>query len=190
MRQVIEDALRLDFFPPDAAPALSRHGRSRAYTLSERQRAARPYPHGGLTITAAAPEAMTSPIDGAGLSLGPFVPRRPWDGLPDEGRYNHLLIALTNAREGRETEFDDWYWNQHFPDGRRLPGCIAGRRYLLAEPGAGPFRHLAIYQFDIPDIGTVVEAHATRVGTPEMPLSDAISPVFQAWYVRPLGAWR
>lgn len=182
---LFDGVIRLDFSAagaaPPHAPGLSRAG----FVLTGRQRARAPYPHSAAAITQIAPGSAVEPLPGASLSVGPYVPRRDWTGTPDIDRQTHVLIALTNAREGHEAAFDEWYWTQHFPDGLRLPGCFAGRRYLLANGAAGAYRHLAIYQFDIPDIGTAIDALAQRSGTPEMPITDAISPVFQAWFVAP-----
>lgn len=185
----LQGPVRLDFHDAEM-PGRSHGTHARDFVLSDRQRAAAPWPHRGVTIAAATADAAISPRPGATLSIGPFVPRRPWTGAADEQRYTHLLIALTNAKPGREAEFDDWYWSQHFPDGLRLPGCYAGRRYALAPQGAGPFAHLAIYQYDIAEIGESIDELARRSGTPEMPITDAISPVFQAWYIQPVGGWR
>ncbi|MGB3626232.1 MAG: hypothetical protein WA989_10395 [Henriciella sp.] len=176
-----QETIGLEFFgasteaprPDDAA-----HYR---FELCEAQRAPKPYPYAWLDLTSGA--AASAP--GSGNKLAPFVPRHDWTGTPSPDWSAPCLIALTNAQEGREKEFDDWYWNQHFPDGLRLPGCFAGRRYHREADGSGEFRHLAIYQFDLTDMAVAVNAVAARSGTPEMPLTDTISSVFQAWFVSP-----
>lgn len=187
--QRLEGPVRLDFYLGQA-PECSAAAASRDFLLSSRQRAAAPWPHRGVTLSAVVAGATVTDLPGATLSIGPFQPRREWAGAPDEQRYTHLLLALTNAKQGREQEFDDWYWSQHFPDGMRLPGCYAGRRYQLSAGGAGQYTHLAIYQYDIAEIGHSIDELARRSGTSEMPLTSAISPVFQAWYVEPAGDWR
>jgi hypothetical protein len=180
-----DGTIRLDFSPVGAEPVRSPGLSRETLSLTERQRARAPYPHGAVTITQMAPGTEMAALAGASLSVGPYVARREWTGSPDFRRQTHMLIALTNAREGREEAFDDWYWSQHFPDGLRLPGAFAGRRYRLADGAAGDYRHLALYQFDIADIGITIDALAQRSGTPEMPITDAISPMFQAWFVAP-----
>ncbi|WP_156945729.1 hypothetical protein [Hyphomonas johnsonii] len=187
--RTIESAIAVHFFSdaPDATHGLVEN--ARLFDLCDSQRAARPYPHARAALTIEGDTAPISSLPGASLGAGPFIPRRSWEGSPDERRYTHLLLALTNAKPGQDEAFDSWYWDQHFPDGLRLPGCYAGRRYALASGAKGPFRHLAIYQFDLPDIGEAVDAIAARSGTPDMPLTDTISSVFQAWFVEPTGAW-
>lgn len=184
----LQEPVRLDFHAGQAGwPAAAG---SRDFALSDRQRAAAPWPHRGVTISTVVAGATVAERPGSSLSIGPFLPRGNWAGSPDERRYTHLLLALTNAKPGREQEFDDWYWSQHFPDGLRLPGCFAGRRYQLAAGGAGQFTHLAIYQYDIGQIGDSIDELARRSGTPQMPITSAFSPVFQAWYVEPVSGWR
>lgn len=174
---VIENAISLQFFAPNTALERRTGEGQYLFELCEAQRAPKPHPHSHVEISLGG---------GIGASaLGPFVPRRNWVGRPSLDWSAPCLLALTNAQDGRETEFDDWYWNQHFPDGLRLPGCFAGRRYERAEKGSGAYRHLAVYQFDLDDMAIAVEAVAARSGTPEMPLTDAISSVFQAWFVSP-----
>jgi hypothetical protein len=181
------DPLHIDLFIPGVGetPELEPGASRRAFTIAPPQRASQPYDFGRVTLSTGAPADPA-----AALSVGPFSARRAWSGDPDEDRYTILMIALTNAQPGREEEFDDWYWNRHFLDGQQLPGCYAGCRFALAEGGDGPFRHLALYQFDVADPAVIVDAHIARAGTPAMPLTTAISPVFQAWYLRPAGDWR
>lgn len=193
--KVLDKAVRLDFFtaaPPKDAATVSEEVETietREFLLTEKQRAPSPYPYQTAVLRAVEVEILSKPLEGAALSVGPFLPRDKWEGDADEDKYTHLLFALTNAKDGREADFDHWYWKQHFPDGLRLPGCFAGRRYLLSKDGDGQFRHLAIYQFNIDDIGDTIDALAKRAGTPEMPITDAISNVYSAWFVKPKGGW-
>ncbi len=186
--KILQGPLRLDFH--DGQPGWAAEPASRDFSLSAAQRAAAPWPHRGVTISCVVADATVSQRPGSTLSIGPFLPRRDWAGTPDEQRYTHLLLALTNGKEGREDEFDDWYWNQHFPDGVRLPGCYAGRRYQLAPGGTGAYAHLAVYQYEIAHISESIDELARRSGTAQMPITSAFSPVFQAWYVEPVSAWR
>lgn len=176
-----DETVGVEFFSGSTDAQRASNADHYTFELCEAQRAPKPYPHAWLDLTVGA--AASAP--GSGNKLGPYVPRRDWTGTPSADWSAPCLIALTNAQEGREEAFDDWYWTQHFPDGLRLPGCFAGRRYHRAEGGAGPFRHLAIYQFDLADMSVAVDAVAARSGTPEMPLTDTISSVFQAWFVSP-----
>ena len=184
--EVLDGPLRIDFWGTGVSPAMVAGVPQRRLAITSPQRAAAPYPFAQVTLTLT---DEATPASSAALSAGPFVPRREWSGSPDERRYTHLLVALTNALPDREAEFDTWYWGRHFPDGQRLPGCFAACRFALAEGGTGAFAHLALYQFAVDDPAIIVDAHAARAGTAEMPLTDAISPVFQAWYAHPVSDW-
>jgi hypothetical protein len=50
-------------------------------------------------------------------------------------RYNYLVIS--NARAGRESEFDRWYTEQHLHDVLRVPGFIAAQRFEVAQDAQG-----------------------------------------------------
>ena len=40
----------------------------------------------------------------------------------------NLLLVLSNAVEGKEDEFNDWYSNVHLHDGVKVPGFVAAVR--------------------------------------------------------------
>lgn len=87
-----------------------------------------------------------------------------------------LLVVLSNARDGRDDEFNDWYSNVHVRDVMRLsPGAIAVQRFGLAAlqfPGQPhpAHRYLAVYEADTHQGFT--DGHA-EVFTPTMPISDS-----------------
>ncbi|RIA44688.1 hypothetical protein DFR49_2948 [Hephaestia caeni] len=183
---VAAKALMFDFYgnaagqsDAEATPLTER------WDLTARQRLQPPYPHNHLLISPVNPGDTFAARAGTTLSAGPLLPRHEWDGEANDARTRFALLALTNPKDGREDDYDRWYWDRHFPDGRRLPGCFAGRRYLLAEGGAGPYRHLAIYLYDNDDVGDTLDVLLRIAGTPEMPGSDSISPGHDAWYVEP-----
>ena len=68
---------------------------------------------------------------------------------------NSVLIVLTNASEGHEAEFNDWYDNVHLDEVLALPGFVSARRFKLSdeqlpEDQMAPSRQrfLAIYDLD------------------------------------------
>jgi hypothetical protein len=87
-------------------------------------------------------------------------------------RYNSLVIS--NARAGRENEFDRWYTEQHLHDVSRVPGFIAAQRFEVAQDThdlAGPY--VAIYEMDTddPDATLATRSPATvgwKNGRPEI----------------------
>ena len=69
----------------------------------------------------------------------------------------HLLVVLSNAVEGTDGEFNEWYTGTHIPDIINLDGFVAATRYRLAdreitdedgETMEAPYRYLAIYEVD------------------------------------------
>ena len=176
-------ALMFDFHAaPANRPATPR---LESWNLCSRQKSAPPFPHLLTHIWEVQAGDAVAANPQATLSAGPFLPRHSWSGEADDARTRYALIAFTNAKDGREDDFDRWYWDRHFPDGLRLPGCFAGRRYILAPQAVGPYRHLAIYLYDNEDVNETLDVLQRIGGTPEMPGSDAISPVHDAWYVQP-----
>ena len=59
----------------------------------------------------------------------------------------HLYVVFTNAVDGMEDEFNDWYTNRHIVDLVALDGFESAQRYELdAVPPEIPWRYLCIYE--------------------------------------------
>lgn len=103
-------------------------------------------------------------------------------------KYN--LIALTNAKTGRDEEFNDWYTNIHLGDVLKLPGVTAAERFVLSDvqhrPGPMPWKYMAVYEIDIEDIEVTLSALRSASGTEAMPLSPALEEERMVWIYRPL----
>ncbi|MEO0032127.1 MAG: hypothetical protein RIS94_1885 [Pseudomonadota bacterium] len=102
-----------------------------------------------------------------------------------------LLIVLSNPRDGRDDEFNEWYSNVHIRDVMRLPGSSAVQRLkLTAEqvPSAAgiaadrTFGYLAVYECD--DIERISAGHAV-VFSQEMLISDSFDFAMREGYYRP-----
>ncbi len=61
-------------------------------------------------------------------------------------------LVFSNAAEGEDAEFNEWYDNKHIPDLLEIDGFASAQRYKLTEgaPGneAGTHEYIAIYEFD------------------------------------------
>jgi hypothetical protein len=109
---------------------------------------------------------------------------------------NDLLIVLSNPKDGRHEDFNDWYSNIHIRDVMRLPGTAAVQRLRLAPesadatPGLLPdraFDYLAVYEcYDI----ELVSAGHGDVFTPKMLISDSFDFVMREAYYEPLAQRR
>lgn len=90
----------------------------------------------------------------------------------------YKFVVLTNAVEGREDEYNDWYTNVHLPDVLAIPGIVAAERFRLApaqRSPAQPFKYLAIYEVETDDLPWVAAEIGRRAGTPAMVISDAMA---------------
>ena len=92
----------------------------------------------------------------------------------------HLLVVLSNAHEGTDDEFNDWYTNTHIGDIIGLDGFQAAQRYRLSDRQVGdgegeapPYRYLAIYEVDGDDLGRAADSLASGVDS-GMVISDAL----------------
>lgn len=114
----------------------------------------------------------------------PVTPRLVKDparvGVPPRNR--HLMCVMTSPAPGKEQEFARWYDEQHIPDLMRLPGLVSAQRFRLSalQQKAPPFpqTYLAIYELDTDDLEGFNAELLSRVGTPQMPLTDALGPGF------------
>ncbi|WP_417620287.1 hypothetical protein [Parasphingorhabdus sp.] len=67
---------------------------------------------------------------------------------------DYYFVVQTNAVEGHEQEFSDWYTNDHLNDVLSVPGIVAAQRFELsgvrnmAEGLDKPFQFLAIYEIE------------------------------------------
>lgn len=61
-----------------------------------------------------------------------------------------VLLALTNPVEGKDEEFQDWYWGTHIPEILALPGFVAVRRLRAANTSTDgiPYRYATIYEVE------------------------------------------
>jgi hypothetical protein len=103
----------------------------------------------------------------------------------------HLLLVMTNATEGREHEFNDWYDNRHLADVLKVPGIVAAQRFALSPVQRMapplPWSYFAIYEIETDDLNATVEALSSRSGTELMPISDAMQTERQAFVVHAIG---
>jgi hypothetical protein len=90
----------------------------------------------------------------------------------------HQLIVLTNPKDGRENEFNEWYDRRHIPDVLDVPGFVAARRLRLsAAPGMGgapAWAYMAVYDIESDDPRAAVKLLLARIGTDAMPMSAAL----------------
>ena len=87
------------------------------------------------------------------------------------------LIVLSNAVEGREADFNQWYTNRHLADVLKVPGFVAAQRFeIQGDPVQGArWRYFALYDVEHDNPDEAIAELTSRVGTAAMPMSDSMS---------------
>jgi hypothetical protein len=88
----------------------------------------------------------------------------------------YTFVVLTDAVEGHEDEYNDWYTNRHLSDVLNVDGFVAAQRFCLSEtdpPQEFSHKYLALYEVETDDLEKVQRALAE---TPPdlMPISPAL----------------
>lgn len=89
-----------------------------------------------------------------------------------------LLVVLTNAVEGRDDDFNDWYTHIHTRDALRCRGSIAQQRFRFAQEQVQDYpqgfiaRYLALYE--VFDAERFVQEHVDNATTPRMEVENSI----------------
>lgn len=59
-----------------------------------------------------------------------------------------ILIALVNAVDGKDAEFNEWYSDTHIPEVVALPGFVSAQRYEFASDAPTPYRYATVYEIE------------------------------------------
>jgi len=89
----------------------------------------------------------------------------------------YTFVVLTDAVEGGEDEFNDWYDNQHLSDVLNVEGFVAAQRFRLAQtdpPQEFSHRYLALYEVETDDLAKVQLALKEASSSSGMPISPAL----------------
>ena len=101
----------------------------------------------------------------------------------------HTLVVLTNAKEGADEAFNEWYDHTHLGDVLALEGFAAAQRFKLSgtqlAEGDLPYRYLALYEIETDDL--TVPITALQEGAPKMEITDAFDQAgVAAWLYSPI----
>lgn len=92
---------------------------------------------------------------------------------------SYKFVVFTNAKPGQDEAFDRWYEGQHFPDVLRVPGFVAAQRFMLSDEqrseDARAWKYMALYDIETDDIAAVLAELDRRLGTDDMPATDAMA---------------
>ncbi len=99
-----------------------------------------------------------------------------------------LFMVLSEAVEGREDEYNEWYENTHLDEVIATSAVVSAQRFeLAAQRGAeAPNRYLAVYEVELDDPGEVFASIDAKGA--ERDNSDAIDrATLGAWVWTPIG---
>jgi len=103
---------------------------------------------------------------------------------------HHVLVVLTNAVEGQDEAFNDWYTNTHLKDVLAIPGVKRAQRFRLSDAqreGANlSWRYLALYEIETDDAAEIFAELKKRAGTPALVMTDAMARDASAMLFKPI----
>lgn len=92
----------------------------------------------------------------------------------------YLLVGYCNAAEGRDEEFNEWYWNHHFRDLLDLPGVISGHRFTPAGAQLGgvapPYNYLGVFEIECEQPQAFIDELMARSASGQIARSDSVEP--------------
>jgi hypothetical protein len=102
----------------------------------------------------------------------------------------HTFVVLTNATEGNEDEFNEWYDHEHLQDVLAVEGFVAAQRFRLSDMDPAqefPHRYLALYEVETEDLAKVTLALSQAGDSGVMRISGALDrPGAIAKYFTPI----
>jgi hypothetical protein len=99
----------------------------------------------------------------------------------------YKLVVFTNAVEGKDEEFNDWYQNTHLQQVVSIKTFVQAQRFRfhtnIVPGGANSSRYMAIYDIETDDIGAALAAMNDLAASGRMPLPDSMGqPIIGAVY--------
>jgi hypothetical protein len=88
---------------------------------------------------------------------------------------NQKMLVFSNAAEGRDDEYNEWYDTVHIPDVLTVPGVVSATRYdaVGLEPSQPAHRYLTVYEIEGSGVEVVGEI-GRRAMAEEMEMSDSV----------------
>ena len=103
---------------------------------------------------------------------------------------HYQLVVFSNALEGRDADFNDWYDNQHLGDVLAVPGFYRAQRLTIDRTLTGEaaeFKYLAVYEFEADDLDRTLGYFFSVINTDKMPITDAMDQTSKPAVYRVLG---
>lgn len=103
------------------------------------------------------------------------------------GKY--VMVVQSQAKDGRDDEYNDWYNTVHIKDICAIPGVKSGRRFEstpVAIGGPG-LKYLAIYEIEADDPMAVMAEMGKRASDGTIRTSEALdAPASVLWFYKAL----
>jgi len=92
------------------------------------------------------------------------------------GKY--VMVVQSNALEGQDGAYNDWYDGIHFQDICDIPGVKSGRRFEATPIAMGPpgQPYLSIFEIETDDPSAVMAELGQRAADGRMRQSEALDP--------------
>ena len=90
---------------------------------------------------------------------------------------DYKLVVLSNAAEGRDDDYNEWYSKQHLNDVLNVPGFYRAQRMTVVNPLSDEppaHKYMAIYEFESDDLAKTFGYFFLVTNTDKMPISDAM----------------
>ena len=84
------------------------------------------------------------------------------------------LLVMTNAVEGKESEFNEWYTSRHIHDILNVKGVVSAQRFKFLA-GKNDFRFLALYELETDDPEAVLATIRDRDKNGTHVMSDSVN---------------
>ena len=90
----------------------------------------------------------------------------------------YKMVVFTNAVEGQDKDFNDWYQNTHLKQIVSIKPFVAAQRFRfntsIVPGGPDPARYMAIYDIETDDIGAALNEMNDLAASGRMPLPDSM----------------
>ena len=99
----------------------------------------------------------------------------------------YKMVVFTNAVEGKDKDFNDWYQNTHLKQIVSIKSFVQAQRFRfhtnIVPGGPDPARYMAIYDIETDDINASLGAMNEFAASGRMPLPDSMAqPIIGAVY--------
>ena len=82
------------------------------------------------------------------------------------------LIVLTNAKAGRDAEYNRWFDEEHMDDLLAIEGVVGGKRFRTRSDAQ--WRYCSVFDLDCEDPNALADELVRRCMDGEISLSDAV----------------